>query len=238
MPVKVKQSAFAAYRILLEKDIRQEFRTREMLTSMGLYAILILIVYGATVATSATAIELLPLAAGLFWAMVLFTSLLGLNRTFNREQQNAALEGLLLAPIDRSAVFFSKTTANALFIGVVSLVCLPIFWFLFLADVSLAGSTWMILGPLVVGIIGVAGMGTLMATITLHTQGKDVLLAVLLIPLLYPLLYACVSATTVALVPSVGSMDVYLTSIALAAGYDVIMLIIAWVLYGFVLESA
>jgi len=230
-------SSVSSYVVLLKKDFRQEFRTREMLTAMGLYAVLILIVYGATVATSATALDLLPFSSGLFWTMLVFTSLLGLNRTFNHEQKNAAIEGLLIAPIDRSAVFLAKTTANTLFMLAIEIVCVPLYWFLFLADVVLPATAPLALVVLLVGTIGVAGIGTLLSTITMHTRGKDVLLAVLMIPLIYPLLYSCVAATGAVLVISAGTMDVFLVSLALAAGYDVIMLAVAWVLYGFVLES-
>jgi len=94
----------------------------------------------------------------------------------------------------------------------------------------------MIAGPLFCGTIGIAGIGTLLATITMNTRGKDVLLAVLFIPLTYPLLYACVSATTVAILGG-EIMGVYTPALALAAGYDVIMLLASWLLYDFVVSA-
>ena len=90
--------------------------------------------------------------------------------------------------------------------------------------------------PLLVGTVGVAGIGTLLSTITINTRGKDVMLAVLFIPLIFPLLYACVSATTCALVGGDVFADGFFTSLALGAGYDVIMILASWVLYDFVVN--
>ena len=78
-------STFAQYKTLLAKDLQQEFRTKEMLTSMGIYALLVLIVYGAALGQTAQATDVLQLSGGLLWALIVFTSLLGLNRSFNHE---------------------------------------------------------------------------------------------------------------------------------------------------------
>ena len=75
-------STFAQYKTLLAKDLQQEFRTKEMLTSMGIYALLVLIVYGASLGQTAQATDVLQISGGLLWALIVFTSLLGLNRSF------------------------------------------------------------------------------------------------------------------------------------------------------------
>ena len=159
-----KPSTFAQYKTLLRKDLEQEFRTREMLTSMGIYAVLVLVVFGAALGQTTPALDLLQVAGGLLWALIVFTSLLGLNRSM-------------------------------------------------------------------------AGIGTLLSTITVNTRGKDVMLAVLFVPFVFPLLYACASSTTALLVGAEGYMDVFVQSIALAGGYDVIMLLLSWVLYDFVISA-
>ena len=81
------------------------------------------------------------------------------------------------------------------------------------------------------------GIGTLLSTITVNTRGKDVMLAVLFVPLIFPLLYACASATTAVVVGAEGYLDVFTQSMALAGGYDVIMLLVSWVLYDFVISA-
>ena len=229
-----RPSAFSQYRVLLAKDLRREFRTREMLTSMGIYAVLVLIVYGAAFSRSSQAFDITQMAGGLYWALVLFTSLLGLNRSFTAEKEQGCLEGILLVPLDRSLIFLAKASANLLFLLLIEAVTLPLFYFFFLTQASLATSSWLALVPLLIGSVGVSGVGTLLATMTSNTRGRDVMLAVLLIPLIFPLLYACVAATTTVVIASAGYMDSFAVSTALAVGYDIIMVLLSWVLYDFV----
>lgn len=231
-----KPSTFQQYKTLLRKDLEQEFRTKEMLTSMGIYALLVLIVYGAALAQTSTTLDILQMSGGLLWALIVFTSLLGLNRSFSHEKEQGCLEGILLVPMDRSVVFLAKSTSNLLFL-VVEVIAVPLFYFFFLTTTTPSESFWLLIIPLLVGTVGVAGIGTLLSTITVNTRGKDVMLAVLFIPLIFPLLYACVSATTAAIVGAEGYADVMLTSLALGAGYDVIMILVSWVLYDFVISA-
>jgi heme exporter protein B len=232
-----RPSAFAQYRALLAKDIRQEFRTRAMLTAMGVYALLVLVIFGVALAQAAGDFTVLPISGGLIWALVVFTSLLGLNRSFAHEQQDGALEAVLLVPLDRSLVFLAKASSNLLFLVLVEVIVLPLFYLFFLSGSELAATSWLAAGPLVAGTVGIAGVGTLLATITMNTRGKDVLLAVLFIPLLYPLLYACVSATTAALVGGPAMEQSWLPALALACGYDVVMVLVSWLLYDYVVSS-
>ncbi len=235
--VEVKTpSTLAQYRTLLAKDLQQEFRTREMTTSMGIYALLVLIVYGAAMSQASSDLDVLQLAGGLFWALIVFTSLLGLNRSFSHDKEQGCLEGILLVPLDRSVVFLAKATSNLLFLLAVEVIAVPLFWFFFLTNVELGQSAAFALPALLVGSVGIAGVGTLLSTITVNTRGKDVMLAVLFIPLIFPLLYACVSATTAVLVGAEGCMDTFTVAMALAAGYDVVMVLLGWVLYDFVIS--
>ena len=93
------------------------------------------------------------------------------------------------------------------------------------------------MAPLIVGTIGMAGIGTMLSTITMNTRAKDVMLAVLFIPLIYPLLYACVTATTAAIAGTEFWTDLFVMPLVLACGYDVVMLLACWVLYDFVVSA-
>ena len=137
----------------------------------------------------------------------------------------------------RQVIFLAKATSNLLFLLAVEVVAVPLFYFFFLTTVTPGESFWLLAVPLFVGTVGVAGIGTLLSTITVNTRGKDVMLAVLFIPLVFPLLWACVSATTAVVVGAEGYMDVMLTSLALGVGYDVVMLLASWVLYDFVISA-
>ena len=229
--------ALAQYRALLAKDVRQELRTREMLTSMGVYALLVLTIYGAALAQVGDKLQVVSFAGGLLWALVIFTSLLGLNRSFGHETESGCLEGILLAPVDRAVIFLAKATSNLLFLLAVEVVVVPLFFLFFLSGAELAATTPLIAVPLLVGTVGVAGVGTLLSTMTIDTRGRDVLLAILFIPVAFPLLYACVSATGAVLAGIEGAFATFWRSLALAGAYDVVMIAAAWGLYEFVLDS-
>lgn len=226
-----------AFLILLKKDLRQEFRTREMLTSMGLYALLVIIVYGAALALTARGVDIAHMGGGLLWVLIVFTSLLGLGRSFAHEKEQNCLEGILLVPLDRSCIFLAKATANTLFMLVVEAITVPLFYFFFMTGEPVAPTMPAIVAPLLVGTVGMAGIGTMLSTITINTTAKDVLLAVLFIPLIYPLLYACVTATTAAITGTEFWTDLFIMPLVLACGYDVIMLLVCWVLYDFVVSA-
>ncbi|MEE8722685.1 MAG: heme exporter protein CcmB [Eggerthellaceae bacterium] len=230
-------STFAQYRTLLSKDLRQEFRTKEMVTSMGIFAVLVIIVYGAALALTAQSIDIASMSGGLIWALIVFTSLTGLNRSFSHEKEQGCLEGILLVPLDRSVIYLAKATSNFIFLALVEVIAVPLFMFFFMTTVPFAPTFGMIVWPLLLGTIGMAGVGTMLATITANTRSRDVLLAVLFIPLIYPLLYACVTATTAAILGSAQWMDLYTMPLVMAAGYDVIMLLACWVLYGFAVSA-
>lgn len=232
-----RPSTFQQYKTLLRKDLEQEFRTKEMLTSMGIYAVLVLVVYGAALGQTAQAFDVLQVSGGLLWALVVFTSLLGLNRSFSHEKEQGCLEGILLVPLDRSVIFLAKATSNLLFLLAVELIAVPLFCFFFLTSAAPGEGFLLMLAPLAVGTVGMAGIGTLLSTITVNTRGKDVMLAVLFVPLIFPLLYACASATTAVVVGAEGFMDVFFTSMLMAGGYDVVMLLLSWVLYDFVISA-
>ena len=236
MDTRRAPSALAQYRVLLMKDLRQEFRTKEMLVSMGIYALLVIVVFGVALSFARPGADFLEVSGGLLWALVVFTSLLGLNRSFSHETENGCLEGLLLAPLDRGVVFLAKATSNLVFLGIVEIIAVPLYWVFFSSFAAPAATAALIVMRLVLGSVGIAGIGTLLSTITAATRGKDVMLALLFVPIVFPLLYACVSATTAALVGGVLMEEAFATSLALAAGYDVIMLLASWVLYDFVVS--
>lgn len=230
-------SGWTHYLALLRKDLLLELHTFDMVTSMGLYAVLVLVVYGAACAQAGNELDIQRMAGGLLWAALLFTSLLGLSRSFSREKEGGCLEGLLLIPMDRSVIFLAKATANLVFLLVVEVVVVPLFALLFLGGQGVAPTWPQAIAPLLLGAVGIAGVGTLLATITANARGKDVMLAVLFIPLLFPLLWACVSATTTALCGTGDFMADYVVALALAAGYDVIMVLVCWVLYDFAVSA-
>lgn len=232
-----RPSTFQQYKTLLVKDLRQEFHTREMLTSMGIYSFLVIIVYGAALALTARDLDIIRMGGGLLWVLIVFTSLLGLGRSFAHEKEQGCMEGILMAPLDRSVVFLSKTTTNFLFMTAVEIIAVPLFYFFFMTASPTSPTFGFIVAPLLVGTLGMAGIGTMLSTITMNTRAKDVMLAVLFIPMIYPLLYACVTATTAAISGTEFWTDFFVMPMVLAGGYDVVMLLACWALYDFVVSA-
>jgi heme exporter protein B len=232
-----KVSRWAQYKALLGKDFTMEFRTKEMLTSMGIYGVLVLLVFGAALAFTAAGFDVSQMASGLLWVLIIFTSLLGLNRSFSHEKEDGALEGLLLVPMDRSLIFLAKTTSNLILLLLVEIIVVPLFFFFFLSSTTVASTAIWIIVPIVIGSIGVAGIGTLLSTITINTRSRDVLLAIMFIPVIFPLLYACVNATSAAFLGFPTGWYGFASALALAAGYDAIMTIASWALYDFVISA-
>ena len=99
---------------------------------MIVYSLLVLTIYGAALAQVGDKLQVVSFAGGLLWALIVFTSLLGLNRSFSHETESGCLEGILLAPIDRAVVFLAKATSNLLFLLMVEVVTVPLFFVFFL----------------------------------------------------------------------------------------------------------
>jgi heme exporter protein B len=176
-------------------------------------------------------------AAGLVWLAFVFTSMLGLNRSLVHEKDQGCLDALLLSPVDRPVIFFAKAVGNLIFLLIVQALTVPLFFLMFLSTRPIAGAWWMIPLSLVAGAVGIAGVGTLLATISVNTRGRDFILAVLFVPLMYPLLLAAVGATSAAVLGNPGFVAEFWRDMALAAGYDVIMLLAAYGLYEFVIGA-
>lgn len=234
-------SSMRQFKAILKKDIVMELRTKEMLTSMGLYALLVLLIYYLALSQAGSSFKVGLIGAGLLWLTIIFTSLLGLNRSLVHEKDQGCLDALLLSPIDRPVIFFGKAIGNLLFLLIVEVLVVPLFYFLFLLNVDLAGPVWMLALSLLVGSIGIAGVGTMLATMSVNTKGKDFILAVLFIPVMFPLLYAVVGATTGVIMGNEvfanGWAQVYWQSMGLAGGYDAIMLLAAFGLYEFIVGA-
>lgn len=174
---------------IIRKDAQVEWRGRQGLPVMLVFALLIVFLFNF-------ALQLAPdlqagLAAGLLWVSLAFASTLGLNRSVSLEKENNALDGLLLAPVDRSAIFFGKVISNFGFTLIVALILLPIFSLFY-------GQNMLNLRLLIIIILGVGAytsLGTLLAALSIQTRTRDVLLPVLLYPLALPILIAAVEAS-------------------------------------------
>ena len=174
---------------LAAKDIRAELRAKEVLGTMVAYSVAAAVIFGLAFDLRVPRPELI--APGILWVSLLFTGLLGLQRAFGSEVDRGTLTGLLLAPVDRSALFFGKIAASLFYFLVVEAFLLPALLILF--DVNLLRPT--VLLGLALGTLGYATAGVMFSALTARTRAREALLPVLLLPVLVPLFIAGVSLT-------------------------------------------
>ena len=213
---------------LVRKDVISEFRSREVLGAGLIFALLILVI--CNFALDLRADNAAEIAPGVLWIAFIFAGTLGLGRAFAAERDRGTLEGLLMAPIDRGALYLAKTVTNALLMVIVQLVSLPIFVVLF--DVRLA---WLeALTVLALGTIGFSGVGTLMAAIAVNTRARDLMLPLLLFPLEVPVVIASVKATALALGAHPAEAIPWLQ---LLIGFDVVVVATAFLVFEYVVDD-
>jgi heme exporter protein B len=216
--------------ILLAKELRLEFRTREILTSTIIFALVIVVLF--SFAFDPTAAESRRYGPGLLWIAFLFAGSLMLHPSFAREQSNDTLDALRMSPISGFAIVLGKMLANFVFLSLAEVVLVPVFAVLY--DISLAGIVGRLILVLVLGTLGLVTTGTVFSSISAHARMRELLLPLLLLPILAPLLIAAVEATASLLADPPGLDRTWL---AFLAGFDVVFLCATWLLCDFLVEE-
>jgi heme exporter protein B len=214
---------------IVAKDLAAELRTKENLSAMIVFALLVLVIFNF--AFELKGVDMATTGPGVLWVAFTFSGILGLGRSFAAEKDKGSFEGMLLAPVDRGAIFLGKTISNLIFIVLMEAVTLPLFAVLF--NVNLP---WFPLVPYVLlGTIGFAAVGTLLSAIAASTRMREVMLPVLLFPIIVPLLVASVKLTGGALEQRAFAETSNWFNLLLA--YDVIFLVVAFLTFEFVVEE-
>ena len=217
-------------RAVLWKDLLAEWRSRDRLPAMAVFALLTVVVLrfsqpgGSLGGDPAT-------APGLLWVAYVFAAVLGMNRAFALELENEALTGLALAPVDRGWIFLGKAIANLLFLLVAQVTTAVFFAVLF--DVDLAAVALPFLGIAALGAVGLTATGTLFAGISVRTRYRELMLPLLLFPVLVPLLVGAVQATASLL----GEGEASGGALQLLVVYDGVFLIASFLLFEYVLDE-
>ncbi len=212
---------------IVAKDLRAEMRSRELLSVMALFALLSILVFSFALELDRAARA--EAVSGVLWVTLIFASLLGLNRSLAQESDQGNLDALLLAPVSRSAIFVGKFAGNCIFTGIVGLLLLPLMTVLYsmqMLDIRVIFTT-------LVGIVGFCSIGTLLATMTVHTRAREALLPIALLPVALPFLLTAVRATK-GVLNGAPEWQVWLQ---LLAGVTVIYVALCLLLYGFVVEE-
>jgi len=216
--------------ILLAKELRLEFRTRELLNATIVFALVVVVLFSFSF--DPTSAESRRLGPGLLWIAFLFSGSLMLHPSFAREQVNQTLDALRMAPISSFAVLLGKMLANFLFLSAAEVVLVPVFAVLY--NVSLAASVGRLTLVIALGTIGLSVTGTAFSAIAAHARMRELLLPLLLLPIVAPLLIAAVEATASLFTPQPTLDRAWL---AFLAGFDIVFFTASWVLSDFLLEE-
>ena len=226
----VRRGAFGrAVAAVVWKDLAAEFRSRELIGAMLVFALLVVLIFNFAleldIRTRST------VTAGVLWVTFAFAGTLGLNRSMAAEKDRGCLDGLLLAPVDRSAIYFGKVVANLAFMLIVEAIVLPAYSLLYNVPVFVPG----LLGVILLGSLGYVGVGTLLASMAVQARTRDVLLPILLFPVILPVLLAAVKASE-GFLQGLPTADI-LPWVNLLLVYDVVFLTVAWMVYDYVVEE-
>jgi heme exporter protein B len=214
---------------IVQKDLAAELRTKESLSAMVVFSLIVLVIFNF--AFELQGVDITVVGAGVLWSAFTFSGILGLGRSFAAEKDKGSLEGVLLSPVDRGAVFLGKAISNFVFISAMEAVTLPLF-----AILNNVALPWFPLVPyIVLGTIGFAAMGTLLSAIAASTKMREVMLPLLLFPVSIPLLMAVVKLTGGALQARAFSESVLWFNILIL--YDVLFVVVAFWVFEYVVEE-
>jgi len=218
-----------AVRAVIWKDLTAEWRTRENLTAMLVFALLTVLIFNFALELDIQAQE--SLSAGILWVTFVFAGTIGLNRSMATEKDRGCLDGLLLAPVDRSVIYFGKVIGNMIFLLLVEVIVLPIYSFLFHVPVFQPGFLLVVF----LGSFGYVAVGTLLATMVIQVRTRDILLPILLFPLTLPVVIAAVKASQGFLeLLSVAEVSTWLNLLVV---YDLIFIAVAFMVFDYVVEE-
>lgn len=214
---------------VVQKDLAAELRSRELISAMLVFSLLVILIFNFALELDIKVRQ--SVTAGVLWTTFAFAGTLGLNRSMAVEKDRGCMDGLLLAPVDRAAIYFGKATSNLAFMLIVEAIVLPIYSMLYNVNLFQAG----LLGVILLGSIGYTAVGTLLSAMSAQTRTRDVLLPILLFPVAIPVLLASVKASGGLLAGA--KFSEILTPLNILIVYDVIFIAVAFMVFDFVVEE-
>jgi heme exporter protein B len=217
--------------LLAKKDLYSELKTKQVLTTMIIFAGLTILVFSfAFDPANNTTKAVIP---GVIWVIICFSGILGLNRSFLSEQRNDTMQGLLIAPMDAQSIYLGKFFANFSMILIVEIVAIPFLFLLF--DFKILGSIPYFILVMFIGSFGFISIGTFLASLAANSKSSEMLLPLLLFPITSPILIGVVQATRIMLT-NIENLASALAWIQLVSAYDVIFFVLCFILIDYVLE--
>jgi heme exporter protein B len=211
------------------KDLKIELRTKEAFSASFVFAVLVLVIFSFALNLSND--EALRLGAGILWIAFAFAGVLSLNRSFALEKEESCAHGLVLAPVDRAAIYLGKFFVNVVFMLVTEIFILPLFAIFF--NVDIGAKLWLLVLILILGSAGFASIGTLFSAMAVHTRMREVMLPILLLPTTVPIIIASVKTTAYALGAGEEASFWFTTLIV----YDIVSVTLCFLMFEHVLQE-
>ncbi len=211
------------------KDTISEMRTKEIVFSVLVFTLLVIVIFNFAFGASQEAMGLI--APGILWVTFAFAGVLSLNRSFIMEKEEGCLEGLMVCPVSREAIYVGKMLGNLLFMLVVEAIALPIFAFLF----NLPVLSPQLIVITVLTTVGFVAVGTLFSALAVHTKAREMVLPILFFPIVVPIIISAVMASGLAL--SGEPWSGLSTWLQIIVAFDAIFLVASFLVFAFVIEE-
>jgi heme exporter protein B len=219
-------------RAILRKDLRLELRTKESVPAMTLFTVTVFVLFHFGLDRNSLDGGL---ASGVLWVTLLLAAVIGVTRLFAAEREQGGIDALLLAPVDRTALFLAKGAALFLFLLAVEAVALPAFALLLLGP-DLLDALPELLAIVALADLGLAAVGALVSALAAETRARELIVPLLLLPLLVPVAIAAAHATE-PLFTGTQSPHELGKWLGLLGLYDMVFLLVAIAVFDFLLED-
>jgi heme exporter protein B len=228
-PSLARSSFIKAIGAIVQKDLAAEYRSRELLSSMMVFALLVIFIfnYALNLEPSVRA----KVTAGVLWVTFVFAGTIGLNRSMAVEKDRGCLDGLLLAPVDRTAIFFGKVISTLIFMLLVEVIMLPFYGLFYNVNLFNPG----LLLVMLLGSIGYVVVGTLLSSMAVQTRTRDILLPIILFPIIIPILLSALDASNGYL--NHLEFDLIKPALVLLVALDVIFTAVSFMVFDYVVEE-
>lgn len=211
------------------KDALSEMRTKEIVPSVVVFALLVITIFNFAFEPGPETTALV--APGILWVTFTFAGVLSLNRAFVLEKEEGRLEGMMVAPVSREAIYTGKMLGSLLFMLIIEAIALPIFFFLF----NLSAFSWQLVVVIVLTTVGFVSVGTLFSALAVNTKAREMVLPIVFLPVIVPIIISAVKASGLALSgESWGKMASWLQIIA---AFDVIFLVVSVLIFSYIIEE-
>jgi heme exporter protein B len=217
---------------ILRKDLRIEVRTKESVPAMALFSVTVFVLFHFGLQRNSLEGDL---AAGVLWVTLVLATVLAVNRLFVTEREQGGIEGMLLAPIDRTAVFVAKAAALFLYLVLLELVAVPAFDLLLLGPDPFKPLPSLI-AILLLADVGLAAVGALVSALAVETRARDLIVPLLLLPLLVPVAIAGANGTEPLFTGSQAPHELG-KWLGLLGLYDMVFLLVSTAVFDFLLED-